>query len=188
MREGRHSGDNASKVPSTLTCFSNCSHFVLKSHQNSFCLHRRRFRSVLTVHTETLENADAREEHPQPSLVQAMWCHCLADVCAGLSFLINWFSMTMNILHRVTQKNIRKEAFSNKTLFESTGPELYTISRKMGAVNLLISFSTMLVQDSLFLTELWRLVFPLLLHIFFSHTSWTWQLIFSMKNIYNNLN
>ena len=62
--------------------------------------------------------------------------------------------MTMNILHRVTQKNIRKEAFSNKTLFESTGPELYTISRKMGAVNLLISFSTMLVQDSLFLTEL----------------------------------
>ena len=79
--------------------------------------------------------------------------------------------MKMNILYRISvDVDIRKDAFSNKNLLESTGPELFTMSRKMGAVNFLFSFSTMLLQGSLFLTELWRLVFPLFLHVFFSHT------------------
>ena len=84
---------------------------------------------------------------------------------------MNKFSMKMNILYRISvDVDIRKDALSNKTLLQSTGPELFTMSRKMAAVNFLFSFSTMLVEDSLFLTELWRLVFPLFLHVFFSHT------------------
>lgn len=74
-RGERHAGDS-DFVPKT--------HHILSAYTDTAV-----FRSVLTVHTKTLGHTDVCEERPQPSLVQVMWCHCLADVFARQRFLRN---------------------------------------------------------------------------------------------------
>ena len=125
--------------------FSNCSDFASKTRQNLFAYRDAVVLcSVSSAHTETLENADVCKERSQPSLVQPMWRHYLANVFVGRSLIELVYDENeyfyIALVWMVTQKHIRMDAFSNKNLLESTGPELFTMSRKMGHSELSTSY------------------------------------------------